>query len=99
MEQRMAKRLNVLQSIWGSQLILQDEDGIDPDSHYYLLHELDINGRHYALLGMEGKPEPDAYVFRVTPHGDTHRIEHVDDEDEWEEVADAIDEMLYFDES
>ncbi|MDR6225188.1 DUF1292 domain-containing protein [Desmospora profundinema] len=97
-EQRMAKRLNVLESIWGSKLILSDEEGVDPDSRYHLLRELDINGRHYALLCTDEEPESDAYVFRVTPCGESYRVEHVEDENEWDEVADAIDEMLYFDE-
>ncbi|PTM59628.1 DUF1292 domain-containing protein [Desmospora activa] len=95
-EERMAKSLNVLESIWGRELVLGDEEGADTDSRFHLLRELDINGRHYALLRKSEGMDSDAYLFRVTPEGDSHRIVHVEDEYEWEEVADAIDEMLYF---
>lgn len=95
-EERMAKKLNVLESIWGLGAILDEKDGVDSASRYHLLRELDLDGRHYALLRKKDESDPDAYVFRVISDGDSHRMVHVEDEYEWEEVADAIDEMLYF---
>ena len=48
------------------------------------------------VLQMEEGGEDEAYIFRV---GDDHRIEHVEDEDEWERAAEAVDELLFYDEN
>jgi len=61
-----------------------------------ILREIELEGRHYCVLQPEESGEEDAYIFRV---GDDHKIEHVEDEEEWERAAEAVDELLYFDEN
>lgn len=98
-EERLAKRLDVLEQKWGVEITLVDEDGVDRDTQYQILRELDIGGKHYAVLREVNYTEPEAYIFRVTEEAGNHKIEHITEDAEWERVADAIDEMLYFDET
>ncbi|WP_169713562.1 DUF1292 domain-containing protein [Paludifilum halophilum] len=98
-DQRLAKQLDRLERELGAEIILVDEEGVDRDTRYRILRELDLGGKHYAVLQAADVTEPEAYVFRVTGAGENCRIEHIEDDTEWDQVAEAIDEMLYFDET
>lgn len=95
-EQRLAKEVNVLRDTYGPKVILVDEDGGEEERAYHILREIELDGRHYCVLQMEQSGEDDAYIFRVR---DDNKIEHVEDEDEWERAAEAVDELLYYDEN
>lgn len=97
-DERLSRKLNNLETEWGQELILVDEEGIDQDSRYRILRELEVDGRHYAVLSSAEKQDPDAYVFRVSQKDGRPRLVHVDDDDEWDHVADELGEMLYLDE-
>lgn len=94
----LTRNLNHLENEWGQELILVDEKGVNQDSRYRILKELEVNGRHYAVLSVAEEQDPDAYVFRVDQKDEGSRLELVDDDDEWDHVADALGEMLYLDE-
>ncbi|SMO63245.1 DUF1292 domain-containing protein [Melghirimyces algeriensis] len=97
-EERLTKKLNILEHKLGQELTLVDEEKMDQEFKYQILKELEVDGRHYAILGESEGNDPDAYIFRVMNHGDDdHRLEHVVDDMEWDQVADALDEMIYFD--
>ncbi|MFD1408915.1 DUF1292 domain-containing protein [Kroppenstedtia eburnea] len=91
----MVRKLNTLENEWGQELTLVDEEGVNQDSRYRILRELEVDGRHYAVLSASEERDPDAFIFRVSQKDGGPRLEHVDDEDEWDHVTDALDEMLY----
>lgn len=95
-EQRLAKEVTLLRDAYGEKVILADEEGSEEERAYHILREIEMDGRHYCVLQMEEGGEDEAYIFRV---GDDHRIEHVEDEDEWERAAEAVDELLFYDEN
>ncbi|SDW65403.1 Protein of unknown function [Marininema mesophilum] len=92
------KKLDQLESEFGQELILSDEDGAVPESHHHILRELDIGGRHYAVLRSSDVKQSNASLYRVTGSETDRRMDHVEDETEWNTVVDAIEEMLHFDE-
>jgi uncharacterized protein YrzB (UPF0473 family) len=92
----LAREVRVLRDIYGGKVILVDEEGKEKEQAYHILREIELEGRHYCVLQPEESGEEDAYIFRV---GDDHKIEHVEDEEEWERAAEAVDELLYFDEN
>jgi nitroimidazol reductase NimA-like FMN-containing flavoprotein (pyridoxamine 5'-phosphate oxidase superfamily) len=53
---------------------------------------MEVNGEHYAVLQKHDDYPDDAYLFRVKQG----QIVEIDDETEWENIAEAVDEMLYF---
>jgi hypothetical protein len=62
---------------------------------FQVLSEVEVAGRHYAIMrGLDDHPD-DALLFRI--EGGTAR--EIDDDNEWETIAEAVDEMLYFHDS
>ncbi|MGA9173030.1 MAG: DUF1292 domain-containing protein [Thermoactinomyces sp.] len=59
---------------------------------YRVLSEIEVNGEHYAILQKHDDHPDDAYLFHVNQG----QIVEIDDEIEWENIAEAVDEMLYF---
>jgi uncharacterized protein YrzB (UPF0473 family) len=92
-EPRLGKEVHTLRNAYGPELMLVDEEG-GGETAYHIIHEVEVDGAHYAVLQKTDGHEEDAYLFRVGHE----RVEPVEDEAEWEKVAEAIDEMLYFDE-
>jgi uncharacterized protein YrzB (UPF0473 family) len=95
MNEPLAKEVHILRDTYGRKVILVDEEGKEEDQAYHILREIELDGRHYCVLQTEENGVEDAYIFRVS---DDHKIEHVVDEDEWERAAEAVDELLYYDE-
>jgi len=91
-EPRLGKEVHTLRNAYGPKLVLVDEEG--GETVYHIVHEVEVNGEHYAVLQEADDREEDAYLFRVK----NERVEPIEDEAEWEKVAEAIDELLYFDE-
>jgi len=92
----LAKEVNILRDAFGRKVILVDEEGLEKEQAYHILREIEMDGRHYCVLQMEEGGNDDAFIFRVC---EDYRIEHVEDEAEWERAAEAVDELLYFDEN
>mgnify|MGYP001199615737 CR=1 FL=1 len=94
--ERMAREVNILRDAYGREVILVDEEGKEKEQTCRILSEIELDGCHYCVLRMEGDGNDDAYIFRV---GDDFKIEPIEDEDEWERAAEAVDELLYFNEN
>ena len=62
----MARKLNTLENEWGQELTLVDEEGVNQDSRYRILRELEVDGQHYAVLSAFEERTPDAFIFRVS---------------------------------
>ncbi len=91
-----AQRIEVLQGIFGPEMILADMDGDGGEEPYRILRELDIDGKHYAVLEPVNQQQEDGIIlFRVD---NRQWLDHIEDEEEWEQVAEALDEMLFYDE-
>ncbi|WP_168188689.1 DUF1292 domain-containing protein [Thermoflavimicrobium daqui] len=75
----------------GSYLIQQNDQG---SVEYKILHELELNGQRYAIMQRKDDHPDEASLFRI--HEQT--VQEIEDETEWEKVAEAIDEAFYQDE-
>lgn len=59
--------------------------------NYQILSEFRLGDQHYALVRSETDHPDDVYLFRVT----AGQIDQIDNEQEWEGIAEAIDEYLF----
>lgn len=76
----------------GHQVILQDQS---QPSAYDIVTEMKIADDCYVCLHPANEREQDMYIYRYRIQPEQHVIEPIDDDDEWERVADAFDEWLY----
>jgi len=60
--------------------------------NFHLINEIEYGGNHYAIMRREGDHPDDAHLFRV----DQGALVEIEDDNEWENIAEAVDEMLYF---
>ncbi|SEM73377.1 DUF1292 domain-containing protein [Lihuaxuella thermophila] len=58
---------------------------------YRILNEVEVDGQHYAIMCKEKDYPDDAFLFRIHQN----RAEEIEDEAEWERIADAVDYLLY----
>jgi len=88
-------KLSALQQRYGDSVELLDEDG--SSAEYRILAELSVNGRRYAVLQTEAmKHEDEIEPFRIVEDSNGElQLESVTDEDEWENVAEAYDDMQF----
>ncbi|MBA4601318.1 DUF1292 domain-containing protein [Thermoactinomyces mirandus] len=86
-----AREVNILRQQFPDQAVM-NVAGEDAGTPYRVVNEVEVNGRHYALLQKDGDHPDDVHLFHVNQG----RIEEIEDELEWENIAEAVDEMLYF---
>jgi uncharacterized protein YrzB (UPF0473 family) len=86
--------MSSLKQAFGEQVELLAEDG-EAES-YKILAELTVNGNRYAILQSEAMQEDDEFdVFQVIEESGKLGLESVTDEDEWELVAEAYDDIQF----
>jgi hypothetical protein len=87
----IAKEVYILRNqLSPDQLFLRsDLDGTE--EHYRILNEVEVDGQHYAIMCKQEDHPDDAFLFRIKQN----QAEEIEDEDEWERIADAVDNMLY----
>lgn len=87
--------LQVLKQAYGEYVELNAEDGTTQS--FRILSELALNGQHYAVLQTEAMvQEDDIEVFKViVEEAGEIGLETVTDEDEWEQVAEAFDDIQF----
>lgn len=85
----------ILQATYGRELELTDERGAART--YRIMAELEVRGAAYAVLQSEQmRKEGDIEVFRIlVEDGGEPQLISLDDDDEWEEVAEAYDDMQF----
>lgn len=59
--------------------------------NYQILNEFRLGDQHYALVRSETDHPDDLQLFRVTED----QVDEIDNEQEWEGIAEAIDEYLF----
>jgi uncharacterized protein YrzB (UPF0473 family) len=87
--------MTTLRERFGDELVLT-ENGKETET-YRLLAELTLNGRRYAIVQTEAmRKEDDIDVMRIVdgPDGEL-QLETVEDDGEWEAVAEAYDDMQF----
>lgn len=82
-----AREVNILRQQFPDQTVPNSAD-----APYRIIHEVEVNGQHYALLQKDDDHPDDLHLFHVNQG----QLEEIEDETEWENIADAVDEMLYF---
>jgi uncharacterized protein YrzB (UPF0473 family) len=86
--------MSSLKQAFGEQVELLAEDG-EAES-YKILAELNVNGNRYEILQSEAMQEDDEFdVFQVIEESGKLGLESVTDEDEWELVAEAYDDIQF----
>lgn len=78
---------------FGPDIILADD--ADNEEHYRVLTEIEVDQQHYAILQLHGDPDEEAYLFRVFQDGDQIAVEDVEDDDEWERVAEVCRQLIH----
>jgi uncharacterized protein YrzB (UPF0473 family) len=89
------KETNQLRSQYGDDIILYDER--EESTAYRILAEFSLGGQSYAVLQSdELKKEAEVAIFKVSakPDGELE-LETIEDDDEWETVAELYDEMTF----
>lgn len=84
-----------LKEVYGDHVDLQGDDGVSQP--FRILTELTLNSNRYAVLQSEAMLQEDEIeVFRVVIESDGEiGLESIEDEDEWEQVAEAYDDIQF----
>ncbi|MCY0870405.1 MAG: DUF1292 domain-containing protein [Firmicutes bacterium] len=86
----------MLEELLTGHVILTDESG--QEEEYLVVRVLDMNERRYVLLQSQDHREEEPLILRVEESlGDsaTPSLVGIEDDDEWEQVAEAFDEVLF----
>jgi len=82
-----------LAEAYGNELTLTDEGN---ELVHELLCEFRLGGHEYAVLRSTKSPEGDYAIFRIVEDEQgALELESIDDDDEWEAVAEIFDEMTF----
>jgi uncharacterized protein YrzB (UPF0473 family) len=95
MTDRSVVRTDRLKSLYGDWVVLTNEHG--DTEPYRIMAEFQLDGRTYAALqNKELRKEDEVHLFAVLqgPEGEP-QLESIDDEAEWERVAEAYDELVF----
>jgi uncharacterized protein YrzB (UPF0473 family) len=85
-----------LRSAFGDDIILYDDR--DQSIVFKLLSEFQLGSQTYAVLLQEQAKEGEPEIYRVTYDVDGEpELETIEDDDEWENVAELYDEMTFSD--
>ncbi|MBJ6362999.1 DUF1292 domain-containing protein [Paenibacillus sp. GCM10012307] len=89
------KRVRVLQEVYGREVGLVADSG--NEELYRIAAEFQLGSNLYAALQTSAmKKEDELAFFRIIQLEDgEYTLESLDDEDEWEEAAEAYDELLF----
>lgn len=89
------RRTDVLRSVYGDEIVLLD--GQNESVSHRIVAEFSVGDRTYAVLQSdELAKEGDVAIFRVTPSPSGEwELETIEDDDEWENVAELYDEMTF----
>jgi len=89
------REIRKLREVYGEDIVLLDEQ--DESQVYRILAEFEAGGRAYAVLQSDQKKKEDEVaVFRITESGpQSYELETIEDDDEYETVAELYDEMTF----
>ena len=88
------ERISVLKSVFGQEVELIGEDG--QTELQRIVAEFRVGGSDYAGLQSEAMRKSDEVAFfRIISSGSEPVLESIEDEEEWEAVAEAYDDLLF----
>lgn len=73
-------------------VILTDEDG--KEMEMVLVETFDVGDRNYAVLFERNNPEGDGFILRMDEEDDQTVLSNIEDEEEWNEVEAAYNELI-----
>ncbi len=87
------KRLSLVKDAFGETVELEDEAG--RGQVFQVLDEFSVGGSAYAIVQDERLQKDEEFeVFRILQNADgSLELETVDDDEEWEAIAELYDEM------
>ncbi len=85
----------MLDDLLMGQVVLNDEQG--KEETFRVVRVLEMREKHYVLLQSIDDPRDDLLILRVEGdvESDEATLVGIDDDEEWEEVAEAFDELLF----
>ncbi|PDO10946.1 MAG: hypothetical protein BLM47_04565 [Candidatus Reconcilbacillus cellulovorans] len=88
------REVRTLRDRYGDEVELSADDGTSEE--YRIVTEFDWDGREYAVLESEAlRREGEIAVFRIDKSGPEPQLEQIEDDDEWETVAEIADDLLF----
>jgi len=71
-------------------------EGANESEPYRIMAEFMADGKPYAVLQSAAMRKEDEFaLFKLSRTGDSIELETIDDEEEWELVAEIYDDMFY----
>jgi putative Holliday junction resolvase len=76
-------------------VLLTDDEGVEEE--YRVLRVAEVGGKHYALLQSTADHEEEPLILRIEGdvEEDTATLVGIDDDDEWDVVAEVFDTLLF----
>jgi hypothetical protein len=88
------KRIKLLQEVYGWEIELVSDNGAE--EIYQIAAEFELGESLYAALQTAAMKKNDELAFfQITKSGSEYALESIEDEDEWEQAAEAYDELLF----
>ncbi|BBH19315.1 hypothetical protein Back11_06600 [Paenibacillus baekrokdamisoli] len=89
------ERISVLKPVYGAEVELVGDEG--ESEPYHIIAEYRIGDQAYAgLQSVSMRKQDEVAFFRVLISEDTEpELESIEDEDEWETVAEAFDDLMF----
>ncbi len=80
---------------YGLHVMLTDDDGHEVE--HRIMVEWLVGSKVYAVLSPDGQQDADEwlFVYAIEQSDGEWQLESIDDEDEWEQVAEWVDEWLF----
>jgi uncharacterized protein YrzB (UPF0473 family) len=71
---------------------LIDEEG--KETEFEIIATLEVNDKEYAILLPVDSEDEEAFIFRIVDEGDEPVLECVEDDEEFDQVAAAYEELI-----
>ena len=85
---------NLLRDQFGEEVILFNDQ--EQSNRYRILHEFTLHRQSYAVMQSE-RPygDEDYEIFRINSSDGGIEIETIEDDEEWENIAEIYDEIVF----
>lgn len=90
-----AVEVRVLRDLYGTDIVLFDEQG--ESTTHRIITEFELDSRIYAALQSDAlRKDHEVVLFKVTVKpGEEPELETIEDDDEWETVSEIVDDRMF----